>query len=70
MDVSHMPTVDDLRAIARAAFDEIRGARPATGRGAHNDLAFAERELRLIGQRPVYDEEFRRHELIQRGFTP
>lgn len=65
-----MPTVDDLREIARAAFEEMRGARPVTGRGALNDLAFALRELREIGRGDVYEFESRRHELIIRGFTP
>lgn len=47
MDISNMPTVEDLRLIARYAFDEIRGARPITACGALNDLAFAQRERGL-----------------------
>jgi hypothetical protein len=69
-NVFDMPTADDLRAIARAAFEELRGARPATGRGAMNDLAFAQRELVALGRGEVYDAEFRRSELILRGFVP
>lgn len=70
MNISNMPTVDDLRLIARAAFEELRGVRPITGRGALNDLAFAQRELKLLGAQGVYDKEDRRHELLLRGFTP
>ena len=70
MTTSDMPTVSDLRAIARAAFEEMRRERPTTGRGTLNDLAFAQRELKLLGQASVYDEEYRRHELLLRGFTP
>ena len=69
-NVFDMPTVNDLRAIARAAFEEMRGSRPATGRGAMNDLAFAQRELVALGRGDVYDAEFRRSELILRGFVP
>lgn len=58
--MTDLPTVDELRAIARSAF----------ARGAFNDLAFAERELTLLGARDVYAAEFRRHQLLQRGFTP
>ena len=58
--MTDLPTVDELRAIARSAF----------ARGALNDLAFAERELTLLGARDVYAAEFRRHELLRRGFTP
>lgn len=70
MTTSDMPTVADLRAIARAAFEEIRGTRPASGRGAVSDLAFAQRELKLLSNGAVYDQEYRRHELLIRGFTP
>lgn len=69
-NIADMPTVDDLRSIARAAFEEMRGARQATGRGAMNDLAFARRELMNIGRGDVYDSEFRRSELMLRGFVP
>ena len=70
MPISDMPTVDDLRLIARAAFEEMRGVRPITGRGALNDLRFAQQELCALGRGLVYDQEFRRHELLIRGFTP
>lgn len=58
--MTDLPTVDELRAIARSAF----------ARGSFSDLAFAERELTLLGARDVYVAEFRRHELLQHGFTP
>lgn len=70
MDGSCMPTTEDLRLIARAAFDELRGERPITGRGAFNDMRFAKEELDLLGAAEIYDEELRRHELLLRGFTP
>ena len=69
-NLSYMPTVDDLSQISRAAFEELRGVRPITGRGAMNDLQFAQRELIALGEGVVYEYELRRHELIIRGFTP
>lgn len=69
--VCHMPTVDDLREIARAAHEIRRGERAEIpDRPAILDLAFALSELRLLGRVDVYDEEVRRHELLLRGFTP
>jgi hypothetical protein len=70
MDTSDMPTVDDLRAIARAAFEVARGGRATSGRHYMSDLAFAQRELAALGCVDVYHEEYRRHELLMRGFTP
>ena len=70
MNTSDMPTVDDLRAIARAAFEVARGQRASMGRHYIHDLAFAQRELARLGQERVYSEEYRRHELLLRGYTP
>ena len=65
----YMPTVDDLQQIARAAFEEMRGVRLKSGR-AMGDLGFAQQELMALKQGKVYDQEYRRHELLMRGFTP
>ena len=70
MEVSNMPTAEDLRLIARYAFEELRGVRPITGRGVYNDLRFAQEELAIIGATEIYTQELRRHELLLRGFTP
>lgn len=69
-NISDMPTVEDLRMIARAAFEEMRGERPASGRGHLSDMAFAQRELSILDRSEVYVEEHRRHELLLRGYTP
>jgi hypothetical protein len=69
-NISDMPTVEDLRMIARAAFEEMRWERPASGRGYLNDMTFAQRELSILDRAEVYAEEHRRHELLLRGYTP
>jgi hypothetical protein len=68
--LSNMPDVDDLRAIARAGYEMLRGERKETPNGAYADLAFAKRELVALGHGPVFTAEWRRHELLTRGFTP
>lgn len=68
MDTSDMPTAEELRLIARAAFEKLRG--PATNWDVFGDLRFAKTELTILGDTEIYDQEFRRHELLKRGFTP
>jgi hypothetical protein len=70
MNTSDMPTVEDLRAIARAAFEQLRGARKPGPRPAVSELAFAQRELNALDAGDVYNAELLRHELLVRGFTP
>ena len=67
---SDMPTVDDLREIARAALEVQRGERSIGPRHYVDDLLFSMSELKLLGRLDVYDYEVRRHELLRRGFTP
>jgi hypothetical protein len=70
VNTSDMPTAEDLRAVARAAFEQLRGARKQGPRSPMSELAFAHSELKAMGMVEVYDAEFRRHELLMRGFTP
>ena len=70
MTTSTMPTVQDLREIARHAFAVARGEQKPTKQGYAADLAFAENELNLLKEYSVMAEERRRHELILRGFAP
>lgn len=65
-----MPTVDDLKAIARRAFCVFRGDVPGSKGRAISDLAFAQSELIALGMGDVYDAENRRSNLIARGFVP
>ena len=67
---SDMPTVEDLREIARQAFEVARGERKPGPRAYTSDLAFAQSELVILGRNDVYTYEHRRHELLLRGFTP
>lgn len=70
MSASTMPTVQDLREIARHAFAVLRGEQEPTKQGCFADLAFAQHELFMLKEHTVYEEERRRHELIIRGFAP
>ncbi len=73
-DITDMPTVDDLRMILRATFAERRrqDAEKTIGGFAKSmaDLSFCADELRMLGAIEVYRQEYRRSELIKRGFTP
>ncbi|WP_157991375.1 hypothetical protein [Caldimonas tepidiphila] len=71
MNVMDMPDVEELRAMARAAFETLRSNPPTlTLSQAAGTLVFVQNELRQIGSERVYQEECRRHELLKRGFTP
>lgn len=70
MTTSTMPTVQDLREIARHAFAVQRGEQKPTNQGCYADLAFASHELFMLKEYKVMEEERRRHELIIRGFAP
>lgn len=68
MSTPDMPTVEDLRLMARKAFERIRNG----GSIVHelSELIFVQGELELMGRRDVYRNEHRRHELLTRGYTP
>ena len=68
MGHTDMPTVDDLKAAARRAFAAL--SRDNFCVRAISDLAFTQRELKALGASEVYEQEYRRSELLKRGYTP
>ena len=73
MDVTTMPSVDDLRQMAREMFRDqrVRGDNDYSGLSKEiSDLCFIIGELRRLDAVHVYDQELRRHELLKRGFLP
>ena len=65
--VARMPTVDDLRMLARETFANYRKETKIVDL---EKLKFCQKELDMLGYADVYDEEFRRSELIENGFHP
>ncbi|WP_298014844.1 hypothetical protein [uncultured Aquabacterium sp.] len=71
VNVSDMPDVDELRGMARSAFETLRSNPPTLVLSkSTSTLLFVQNELRQLGHERIYQEESRRHELLKRGFTP
>lgn len=71
VNVSDMPDVQELRGMARAAFETLRSNPPTLVLSkSTSTLLFVQNELRQLGHEHIYQEESRRHELLKRGFTP
>ena len=73
MNTTDMPTVEELRQIARRAYETLR-QHDLYSNEAHIagcDISFVRRELiNLTGSHDVLDQEYRRDELLRRGYTP
>lgn len=61
-----MPTPEDLRLKLRAAFEEARNGKQVPV----GTFSFLRRELGMLAEARIYDEEFRRNDLIRHGYRP
>ena len=67
MTISNVPTVENLREIARAAFKELRSTRLHVARDFENCRA-AYDQLIAINRRDVFEgERYRHHRIMRRG---
>ena len=73
MSITDMPTVEELRQIARRAYETLRNHNIYSKEAmlAGSDISFVRRELiHLTGTHDVLDQEYRRDELLRRGYAP
>lgn len=73
MNTTDLPTVEELRQIARRAYETLRNHNIYSKEAmlAGSDISFVRRELiHLTGTHDVLDQEYRRDELLRRGYAP
>ena len=64
---------DSLRSYLRDVLEQDRISRATSDKSvasSFTNIWFAARELKAIGRGDIYDEEYRRHDCLLRGFAP